>query len=502
MSHNIGIARRLFLTVLLVGGIITLLLTAVATYIDYRNKAAELNGTIENIKSTALRSLEDAVWTFDESQTKSIAAGITNFPDVTMVKLISESGDALYEGRTDGKTGPFRWLFGSQPQVTTLELFSPKGTGDRLGELRVEIDYAPMHGRVFERAAEFFLIQGVKTLLTTMVVLWAFRQLLTKHILAIRDYLAAIKPDLTETPSDLVLKRNPLWQDELSSVAKISSQLAQALAKVNAQNNEKLDSQRKQVALQEAKAIQAAKLASLGEMAAGIAHEINTPLSVIGLAALKVRKLTSKAPDIAEETNIACNRIEKAVANCSQITRSMLQFARQESSDAQTTDTVSLKSFLSDNLFFFHSKAPAQNIDFQLTENYPENLEVQLLRTSISQVIVNLVNNAFYAATKESSGEDAKVFVTVEWSQETLKVTIKDSGPGVPIHIVDKIFDPFFTTKPVGQGTGLGLSVSKSLIESMGGSLSYLRIEPWTVFEFQVPAPVSNKDITQHRAIA
>ena len=220
--------------------------------------------------------------------------------------------------------------------------------------------------------------------------------------------------------------------------------------------------------------IQASKLASLGEMAAGIAHEINNPLAIISGAVDLLPSLKDN-PDKYFEKN---ETIQRAVKRIAKIVSGLQKFSR--TSNQNYFGTASLSNIVKEVLTLTAMKSQRHatpiNVDFQ-AEGIIRCDEVE-----IEQVIINLVNNAI-DAVKEFSERWVKV--EIYEVAESVILRISDSGHGIPDTIQQKLFDPFFTTKRVGAGTGLGLSISKGILDAHGATITVVPDLPNTCFEIR-----------------
>ena len=213
--------------------------------------------------------------------------------------------------------------------------------------------------------------------------------------------------------------------------------------------------------LMEARMAQADKLASIGELSSGIAHEINNPLGIIqGYTQLLLRN-----EDPENERSADLRIIEKHVKNCKVIVEDLLSFARGGETLKEPAD---LHKVMDEVLQFLHYEPGHQ--DLAISKEYALDLPmVQVDKKKIRQVIMNLVINASHAV--EGKG---KLLLATDYDPEKAlaSIWVRDNGPGIPKQNLARIFDPFFTTKPTGQGTGLGLSVSYGIIKSHGGDIS------------------------------
>jgi signal transduction histidine kinase len=208
------------------------------------------------------------------------------------------------------------------------------------------------------------------------------------------------------------------------------------------------------------KALQAAKLASLGEMAAGVAHEINNPLAII-TGAIELMKRELGRPEAVEKR---LGTVKDSVQRIAKIVGGLKKFSR--SSERCERLPRSLKVLISEVLFLTASKS--KRFDVQVDFQMAEDLQIVCNENEIQQVLINIINNGI-DAVKELD----KRWVAVEVIENPDEVIIKiqDSGRGISPDIAEKMFDPFFTTKEVGEGTGLGLAISKGIVEDHGGSI-------------------------------
>jgi signal transduction histidine kinase len=233
--------------------------------------------------------------------------------------------------------------------------------------------------------------------------------------------------------------------------------------------------------------IQSEKMASLGELTAGIAHEIQNPLNFVNNFSEVNKELLAEMKEELDKGNIdeAKAIANDVVANEEKIThhgkradaivKGMLQHSRSSSAIKEPTDINKLADeYL--RLAYHGLRAKDKSFNATLNTDFDESIgNINIIPQDIGRVILNLINNAFYAVDekKKSGIEKYEPTVSVGTSKIGEKVAIKvtDNGNGIPQKVLDKIFQPFFTTKPTGQGTGLGLSLSYDILKAHGGEL-------------------------------
>ncbi len=226
--------------------------------------------------------------------------------------------------------------------------------------------------------------------------------------------------------------------------------------------------------------IQSEKLASLGETIAGIAHEINNPLtSILSHATL----LTLQRGGPADEASI--NAIVMESKRTADLVKNLLAFSRKES---KQREVVGINELIKQAVNLKRYQLRVNNIQL-ICEPCEVSYPVQVSAQQMQQVLLNLLNNAEQAITKISQSANRSGTIKVEAGRigEKVFVTVTDNGNGIPAHIMPYIFDPFFTTKNLGEGTGLGLSIAHTLIENHGGTISAKSEPGHTIFTIELP---------------
>jgi two-component system, NtrC family, sensor kinase len=234
--------------------------------------------------------------------------------------------------------------------------------------------------------------------------------------------------------------------------------------------------------------IQSEKMASLGELTAGIAHEIQNPLNFINNFSEVNEELLIEMKDEMNKGNIDdANAIaDNVIGNeekinyhgkrADAIVKSMMQHSRNSSNIQEPTDINALADeYL--RLSYHGLRAKDKEFNATMQTDFDTSIgNINIVPQDIGRVLLNLYNNAFYAVSEKKKSADATYEPTVSVSTkrigDNVEIIVKDNGNGIPQKVVDKIFQPFFTTKPTGQGTGLGLSLSYDIVKAHSGEIS------------------------------
>jgi len=249
----------------------------------------------------------------------------------------------------------------------------------------------------------------------------------------------------------------------------------------------------------QAQLIQSEKMASLGELTAGIAHEIQNPLNFVNNFSEVNKELLTEMKDEIDKGNL--NEV-KTIANdvienqekinrhgkrADAIVKGMLQHSRTSSGQTEPTDiNVLCDEYL--RLAYHGLRAKDKTFNAKFESHFDPSIgKLDVVPQEIGRAILNLINNAYYACTELSrsaaslphkgvisepaSNKVPTVWVSTKKEGNKILISVKDNGPGIPQKVLDKIFQPFFTTKPTGQGTGLGLSLSYDIIQAHGGEI-------------------------------
>jgi two-component system NtrC family sensor kinase len=287
-------------------------------------------------------------------------------------------------------------------------------------------------------------------------------------------------------------------------------QKRKAIEETNAALNRSLE----ELKATQSQLIQSEKMASLGELTAGIAHEIQNPLNFVNNFSEVSNELIDEmngeiekgdleeAKAIANDIKQNLEKIHHHGTRAGAIVKGMLQHSRSSSGVKELTDINALADeYL--RLAYHGLRAKDKTFNATLEANFDESIgKISVVPQEMGRVILNLITNAFYVVNEKSSFAKASednyeptVWVSTKKEKNQITISVRDNGNGIPKKVLDKIFQPFFTTKPTGQGTGLGLSLSYDIVKAHGGELKVETKEgEGTEFSIQIPFGLSNNE--------
>lgn len=272
-------------------------------------------------------------------------------------------------------------------------------------------------------------------------------------------------------------------------------------------SNDALQKSLKELKAAQSQLIQSEKMASLGELTAGIAHEIQNPLNFVNNFSEVSKELLEEMLEEIENGDMEeVNAIaQDVIQNLEKIThhgkradgivKGMLQHSRSSSGVKENTNiNVLVDEYL--RLAYHGLRAKDKSFNAALDTHFDDSIKtISIVPQDIGRVVLNLITNAFYACNEKKKlqidGYEPTVSVKTEKHKDNITILVKDNGNGIPQKVLDKIFQPFFTTKPTGQGTGLGLSLSYDIINAHGGNIKVNTKENEGT-EFIILLPINN----------
>jgi len=274
-----------------------------------------------------------------------------------------------------------------------------------------------------------------------------------------------------------VFDEGPFLKEERNLIDAVARQVALVVERRQAEKDKlKLQNQ----------LLHADRLATIGMLAAGVAHELNEPLgNILGFA-----QLAKKCPGVPASAEQDIGKIEAASLHAREIIQKLLVFARQAPSEKTQ---VNLNQVVEEGLYFFEARCAKEGIEVVRLLS-PDLPEVTADPAQLNQLLINLVVNAL-----QSMPGAGKITIQTRFCDHNVYLIVEDMGTGMSKEVLDKIFIPFFTTKDVGHGTGLGLPVVYGIVTAHGGSIN-VKSEPGCGTRFEIQLPVAEPQDTEERA--
>ncbi|HEY7160072.1 MAG TPA: ATP-binding protein, partial [Acidobacteriota bacterium] len=337
----------------------------------------------------------------------------------------------------------------------------------------------------YERALhEKNVMQERLTLLSLMGILlcslliWVLIRRITRPLRELRNSVEAV------SKGDFSQRIEVHSNDEYGELATVFNQMMENLNASQAEIQRTLQ----RLKSTQDELVQTEKLSAIGKFVAGVAHELNNPLTgVIGFSEmLQDTKMN-------EHQQIYLNRIIDSAERCHKIVQSLLSFSRRRRLERTS---VNINQLIESTIEIFKYELPVSNVE--VTSDFAANLPALLIDPhQIQLVFLNILNNARQAI--ESTQTSGEIHIATELIEGHIRITFCDNGPGIPTENLSQIFDPFFTTKPVGEGTGLGLSLAYGIIHEHSGTITAKNNNgKGVMFVIELPV-VSIKD--EHEAV-
>jgi two-component system, NtrC family, sensor kinase len=355
------------------------------------------------------------------------------------------------------------------------------------------------------------IVSGIVFLIGIAIGFWLARNI-SVPVLALRDAAKRIGE------GDLSQRVNSDSHDEIGELGKafntMIDHLSEARKELHETNvslssaNHILNNTLGELKSTQAQLIHSEKMASLGELTAGIAHEIQNPLNFVNnFSEVNAELIDDMHQEIRKGNYTEAEAISKEIKEnekkiihhgkrADAIVKGMLQHSRSSTSKKEPSDINALADeYL--RLCYHGLRAKDKTFNTTIQTDFDTSIgKINIIPQNIGRVLLNLFTNAFYAVTEKKKlnpeGYEPTVSISTKKINDIIEIRVKDNGNGIPEHIMDKIFQPFFTTKPTGQGTGLGLSLSYDIIKAHGGELKVItKEEEFAEFIIQLPLNVS-----------
>lgn len=478
-KYRNSLSGKLILSVLLVSSVVSLFTTAIQVGFDYKQEVKVVEQNLLLVKKSHLDGIAGSLWNFDLEHLRTQLLGVTSLPGIRYVEILDSSGASVMVQGDKAKNDSL---------TATYPLIHVTSEGEnQLGSIEVGASLQEVHNRLFQRIFVIFLTQFLKTIIVSTLIYFTVNQILIRHLLAISKYVKDVNIKNQRPALKLLRNIKEDAEDELdvlaSSINQMQDHLFQAYREVqdfNEQLEMKVKANTAVIIEQRGKLEHTAKMSALGEMAGGMAHEINTPLAIIQLRTDQlIEHIKDDALDLAFMDK-SLNSINVTIKRIATIINGLRSFARDGKNESMQVYSVSKIVEDTFGLCREHLVSHGVHLEYICEQDY----SIKCRPVELSQVLLNLLNNARDAIQNQ---DEKWIKVHLQGYEQFIELSVTDSGPGIPKEIQEKMMQPFFTTKEIGKGTGLGLSISKSLIQAHNGQITIDNTSPNTKFIITLP---------------
>jgi signal transduction histidine kinase len=463
--------KMLFL-ILLSSTIITLFIIIIQLYFEFNSEVKYIEQRIKQIERSYIKPITLSIWTFDKSQYEAQLNGILNIQDISYAKIVLDDGKILASVGEYQESNKISKEFELNSKVFDKDV--------HVGKLIVDASLNRVYDDLLYRGFIILLTQGIKTLIISFIILYIFHYYIIRHLYTIANYTKEIDLDSDER---LTLEKKD-EKDEIDYIVNVVNsmktnlqQKQKALEEWNQELENKVVDRTKK--LHELMFVQH-KMASMGKMIENIAHQWRQPLASINASVLLIDKKTSKQKDIYDAVERDLDSIESITIYLSKTIDDIRGFYSKD----KIKKEFYLKELIDNTINIISGLIKANNI----TINYDiENIKTVNYPNELQQVLLALILNAkdvLIAKKVENPTIDINIYKN---QKKDIVIEIEDNANGIDKDNVDKIFDVYFTTKKNKEGTGIGLYMSRIIIEhSIGGTLSLKDKKDKTSFEIVI----------------
>ncbi|WDE06261.1 hypothetical protein SG34_004865 [Thalassomonas viridans] len=509
LFSNNKLSQRVLVYILLCSSVLSLCSTSIQLYADYTDDLSTLEQRFVNIEISYIPSIATSLWDFNEPLVQQQIQGIVQLPDIRYAKIVTGLGN-IYE-------------FGNQDVVAKETMEYPVFYGDNdIGTLKVFADYQDIYQRLWQRAGFIITSEFIKIFIVALCIVFIVHLLITRHLYRITHYSQELGSDNLNT--ELNLSNRPGKKDELDLLVDAINDMRltlksdiqkrevaeNALIQLNGelevkvydrtakleQSNKQLQQSLDDLTLAKDQLVQSEKMASLGQLVAGVAHEVNTPLGicVTSITALKEKvDALKRAVDSQELTKSHLSNtlnvlteyqliIERSLNKSVELIRGFKSVAVEQHTDPELK--INLSRQVQDvvntvKTMFKHKK-------YQIHLDIDPELSLVTYPSAWNQILTNfLMNSHVHGFEGRDTGN-----ISIAFTEEDGYLTLlyKDDGVGINKSIKKQVFDPFVTTKRGQGGSGLGLNIVFNLVDAkLGGVIKCLDVDKGCCFEVRVP---------------
>ena len=528
-SNSIG--SRLLIWVLAVSSLFVIFQTLFQVNNDYKLGLTEIDRRFHQINLSYQGSLSRSIWEVNNSQIISTIEGMLQLPDVVKV-VVFETGmepDAQRIVLAEMGTIPDAGI----REKTMPILIESRGKSLQIGSLKVVISLESLYQNLYGTVISILIFQLIKTFLMSLFILAIFHYLVTRHLIVMAEFSS--NTTVHNLDELLVLKRKTLGEnDEISLMLKAINDTKKNLKKLVetsdasvkmqleiahreqkeqsyklfqkeieakneklAESNAELESTILELKNTQDKLINSEKMAALGGMVQGVAHELNTPIGLSITGASHIQNDTVRIIKLLSENKMKKSDLDDYLFETGNLSKSICVSLDKAASLIRSFKLVSVEQHeelkqnfdVRDNLIdILYSINPSlKEKRIKIINNVDENINLCSFPGVFYQIYTNLINNALLHAFEDR--ETGEIVIAASYVNNMLSMTFKDDGNGMKPEVIKKVFDPFFTTKRANGGTGLGMNIIYNLVnEKLLGTIGVSsEIDKGNTFSFEIP---------------
>lgn len=509
LKINNKLSRRLLTYILLCSVFFSICSTFIQLYASFQDDLVLLKQRFDNIEKSYLPSIATSLWDFNESLVAVQLQGIVDLPDIRLVKIANDFDYQRQLGQAD-------------MHVKEMIEFPIVYSGNVVGKLTIYADYQDIYRRLYQQAGFILLNESIKIFLLTFFILFIVNQLITRHLFRITHYAQQL--DSFNLEKELTLLKRYQTKDELDYLVdainamriNLKSELSKleeaenALLALNgelevkvhdrtaklAESNGQLQQSVDDLTLAKDKIVQSEKMASLGQLVAGVAHEVNTPLGIcvtsitalkekvnILQAAISDEKLTkSLLVNTLDLLNEYQQIIERSLIKSVDLIRSFKSVAVEQHTDPEIE--INVLQYVNDVVNTVKTMFKSKN--YRIHIDIDEKLNLVTYPSAWNQILTNFMVNSHLHGFENS--RDGDMTISFTYDNGYLTLLYQDNGKGINDDVKHKVFEPFITTKRGQGGSGLGLNIVFNLVDAkLGGTVKSLEVEQGVCFQVKVP---------------
>jgi len=503
------LSRRLLTYILLGSVFFSICSTLIQLYYSFQDDLLLLDQRFNNIEKSYIPSIAASLWDFNEPLVAVQLKGIVDLPDIRLVKISNDFDYKRQHGQAD-------------MNAEKVVEFPIAYSGNVVGKLTVYADYQDIYKKIYQQAGFILLSESIKIFLLTFFILFIVNQLITRHLFRITKYAQQLgghnleeeltisnryqtKDELDDLVDAINLMRINL-NNEISKLEEAENALlalnGELEVKVHdrtamlAESNNQLQQSFDDLTLAKDKIVQSEKMASLGQLVAGVAHEVNTPLGICitSISALKelVDSLQSSINNETLTKSFLVKKlvllkeyeeiIERSLIKSVDLIRSFKSVAVEQHTDPEVE--INLAEHVNNVVNTVKTMFKTKNYHIKIEVD--ETLSLVTYPSAWNQILTNFMVNSHIHGFENSREGDITINFTVE--DGYLSLLYQDNGKGISDEVKNKVFEPFITTKRGQGGSGLGLNIVFNLVDAkLGGTIKSLDVDKGVCFKVKVP---------------